>query len=283
VPADSVVSTRAPGALAFRSPAHATAFRIFRALSETQGQRARGLARRAYRDKGYLKPGDSQDLVHLQDACGDPFVFLVESAAGETLATASVLFDVSLGLPCDDLFKPQVDALRMRGRRLAEIVRLAVGPNAPRLRFLLCRLFNVLYLGAHRVRGFTDLVIEVHPRHALYYRRSFGFRRVAGPLPCPRVGGAPAVLLRLDLDWAQEQIARQRLACPPGNIEPRGCLYPWALGPVDEAGVCERMGRTRGAGWLWSERASDGTECGDRARLHPASAVGPVQGRARQP
>ncbi len=276
-------SPGAPGVPTCLLPKHAMApsFRIFRALSETQRQRARGLTHQAYRDKGYLKPGESHDLLYPQDACGDSFVFLVESRAEETVATASVFFDASLGLPCDDPFKIQSNGLRRQGRRLAEIVRLAVRPNAPEPRLLLCRLFNLLYLGAQRVKGYTDLVIEVHPRHALYYCKSFGFQRVAGPLPCPRVGGSPGVLLRLDLDWTQTQIDRQRLVGPPANREPRRCLYPWALGADDESGVCERMESIRGTGWLWSESVSGGAVRRDRAGQWPASAVGQVQERER--
>ena len=53
-----------------------------------------------------------------------------------------------------------------------------------------------------------DFIIEVNPRHESFYLRRLCFARIAGERPCPRVGNAPAVLLRLDMHTQAEVIGR---------------------------------------------------------------------------
>ena len=48
----------------------------------------------------------------------------------------------------------------------------------------------------YAVARMTDIFIEVPPRHASFYQRVFGYRRVGVEKICPRVGAA-AVLLHL--------------------------------------------------------------------------------------
>ena len=65
---------------------------------------------------------------------------------------------------------------------------------------------QTLYDTLLRYRGFarydemfiTDILVEVNPRHATFYRKVFGFVVAGAETICPRVN-APAVLLRLDL------------------------------------------------------------------------------------
>jgi hypothetical protein len=59
-----------------------------------------------------------------------------------------------------------------------------------------------------RVGGCTDLVIEVNPRHVAYYRRLMKFEVLGPERECPRVQGAPAVLLRADLRMYEAEMRR---------------------------------------------------------------------------
>jgi hypothetical protein len=70
-------------------------------------------------------------------------------------------------------------------------------------------LIHISYIYAHNIHGYTDYVIEVNPRHVMFYKRMLGFRDFGGKRECTRVG-APAVLLRLELDYgrANPQIRR---------------------------------------------------------------------------
>ena len=73
------------------------------------------------------------------------------------------------------------------GRPLPQILKFA-------LPLVLGTLFHLAYIHGRLIRGATDLVIEVHPRHASFYRRMLGFRIIGAERICPRVD-APAVLM----------------------------------------------------------------------------------------
>jgi hypothetical protein len=71
-----------------------------------------------------------------------------------------------------------------------------------------------------------------------FYRAMLGFEVAGGERTCPRVD-APAVLLRLRLSYAQEQIARygghRELATSMRS------LYPLGFSPAEEDGIVGRL------------------------------------------
>lgn len=112
------------------------------------------------------------------------------------VATMTLRMDVGDGLLADTLYSDEINSIRSTGeRRVCEITRLAMDPvhgshNA------LSGMVEVLYVLARLTHRVTDFFIEVHPRHAGFYQRLLGYRRVGPERICPRVG-APAVLLHL--------------------------------------------------------------------------------------
>jgi hypothetical protein len=84
------------------------------------------------------------------------------------------------------------------------VTRLVIDTEA-RSAEVMATIFNVAFVLAKGLHARTDLVAEVHPRHAGFYQRTMGYR-VAGPVrTCERVN-APAVLMHLCLDFAEQQI-----------------------------------------------------------------------------
>lgn len=72
----------------------------------------------------------------------------------------------------------------------------------------------------------------------MFYKRMLGFRDFGGERPCTRVG-APAVLLRLELDYMGEQIRRWG-----GLMEAHGeerSFYPYFFPTWDEPGITARL------------------------------------------
>lgn len=116
---------------------------------------------------------------------------------GKLVATMTTSRDSSAGLLADSLYAEEMAKLRKSSRVICEVTRLAVDSdeNDPDL---LKSLFRSTYKYAKAVFGVTDVVIEVNPRHASYYRRTFGFSQVGALRTCPRVD-APAVLLHRSL------------------------------------------------------------------------------------
>ncbi|WP_342116955.1 N-acyl amino acid synthase FeeM domain-containing protein [Pseudoduganella sp. OTU4001] len=163
-------------------------------------------------------------------------ITLAADSQGETVGTMSLcLDDPAIGLPADENFGDILGELRAQGRRLCEPARLAIDRNVNMRVF--AALIHISYVYAHNLHGCTDYVIEVNPRHVMFYQRMLGFRELAPERHCNRVG-APAVLLRLDLDYMREQIARHG-----GRMEARGerSFYPFFFSPSDEAGITVRL------------------------------------------
>lgn len=165
-------------------------------------------------------------------------VTLVASDHQRALATITIGFDSPAGLMTDDLYRVEVDRLRATGARLCEFTKLAIDRDQ-QSRELLAMMFHIAYMYARRIYGSTDLLIEVNPRHVRFYQRMLGFVELGAERSCPRVGGAPAILLRLELEHARTQIMQFG-----GRKEAYGesrSLYPFFFAQGEEEGIVGRL------------------------------------------
>lgn len=205
-------------------------FKIRTANSSGERSSASILIKRMYATRGYNAPAlpafQQSNLVTLMATEGDM-----------TIGTLSVGFDSPYGLLADDLFRDEIDELRLCGRRVCEFTKLAMDQVVKSKR-VLAYLFHTAYIWAHRLRGYHDLLIEVNPRHVRYYEKMLGFT-VMGPERLNRRVNAPAVLLRLDLDHAHEQI--QQFGGKPQLAANERSLYPYFFSIQQEAGIVGRM------------------------------------------
>ncbi|MFN3984441.1 MAG: N-acyl amino acid synthase FeeM domain-containing protein [Rhodocyclaceae bacterium] len=132
------------------------------------------------------------------------------------VGTLIIGLDGEDGLLADTLYGAQLNTVRQQGGRICELTRFAIDPSA-NSSALMSAIFSLGFLVGRLMHDMTDAVIEVHPRHAAYYGRRFGYR-IAGPEHiCPRVG-APAVLMHVSLLEAEAQIRQdggRRYACSP--------------------------------------------------------------------
>ncbi|MCK6472081.1 MAG: hypothetical protein L6R28_10075 [Planctomycetes bacterium] len=195
------------------------------------------LAYDLYRAKGYVGELAEGRLVAPWDRAPDTLTLLAGDDHGDAVATVSLVFDAANGLPCDAVFGDVLAELRAKNRRIVEVTRLAIGEAHLCSRQLLVRLFNWIYIHARRVRRCDDFVIEVNPRHVSYYRRLLGFEVLGEARPCPRVLGAPAVLLRLDLAYPEGEVQR---VGGTGAAAGERSLYPYFLTDAAELSV-ERL------------------------------------------
>ena len=117
----------------------------------------------------------------------------------EVVSTVTLVKDGRLGLPMDAMFQDEVDALRSDGRAVAEVACLADAVSDPR-RFLdTFTQMTRLMAQFSRYEGVQNLLISVHPRHAKFYARYFGFRPISNRVAeCPHVKDRPAIALNLD-------------------------------------------------------------------------------------
>jgi len=161
---------------------------------------------------------------------------LVTDNAGHIVGTMTLCFDTEVGLPADENFKDKLDQLRAHGCRLCEPSRLAIDTHVPKRVF--ASMIHISYIYAHNIHGFSDYIIEVNPRHAMFYKKMLGFQDFGEERMCTRVN-APAVLLRLRLEQMKVQIDRFG-----GMMEKHGrekSFYPYFFSSNDEPGITDRL------------------------------------------
>lgn len=169
---------------------------------------------------------------------GQPNRITLVAVANElSIGTLTLGFDSTIGLLVDDLYKPETDTLRSTGRKVCEFTKLAVDERI-RSKRVLASLFHIAYVYAHNIHKCQDIVIEINPRHVRFYERMLGFQRLGAEKMCQRVN-APAILLRLDLDFAHQQITKfgGQMECA---LEEKS-LYPFFFSQLDEDGITKRL------------------------------------------
>lgn len=213
------------------------------------------LVTRMYRSRGYLIPAsgfEPADCIRR--------VTLEACQKHRTVGTLTVNLDGHEGLYAEQLYREEIRALRRAGSRLCEFTRLALDAEDCGREALAC-LFHLGFIFAHRIHHATDLLIEVNPRHALFYRRKLGFVQVGAEKICPRVN-APAVLLHKRLRVFAEELMRWGgLRIPQNKTFYALCLPPW-----EENDLVREIERTLAA----SRNACNPAPSRERATASPA-------------
>lgn len=203
-------------------------FKVRLANTEDRRKSASLLIQKMYSWRGY----DSPDLK------GDPYkITLAAFQNDKVIGTLTLGLDSPAGLVVDQLYKAEADKLRAEGRSLCDVTKLAVDQDI-KSKSVLGALFHLSVIYGRNIHHATDFLIEVNPRHALFYQRMIGFVPWGEERMCPRVN-APAVLLKLDLEYADEQV---RLYGGLG-AEAHGVksIYPYWFSKEDELGITERL------------------------------------------
>jgi hypothetical protein len=205
------------------------AFKIRLANSAGLREKAGLLIKKMYEWRGYDVDSPMKEEPHV--------INLVAETDGHAVATMTLRFDrPERKLPADENFAAELDALRAEGRRLCEPSKLAIDDNAPKRVF--AALIHISYMYTNNIYEYSDYIIEVNPRHVMFYRRMLGFKPLGAERMCDRVN-APAVLLRLELSYMKEQI--QQFG---GLYEKHGknkTYYPYMFPPKDEPGITGRL------------------------------------------
>lgn len=181
------------------------------------------LIKSIYASRGYL----AKKATTFTD---NPYQITLEATRKQQLlGTLTLTVDSNQGLLSDTLYKQDIDAFRVKERKVCEISKLAFGRNSSSKR-ILAELFHVAYIYASFLHEATDAVIEVNPRHASFYKRMLGFRQINEQRICPRVN-APAVLLHLEC----EKVNKQRLFATRSDKCNDKSIYPYFLSRCEEA------------------------------------------------
>jgi len=186
------------------------------------------LVERRYAGRGYTIPSQPQE---------PQLTTFIAYDEGQLVGTVSVRLDSESGLSADDLYRSEIDALRAAGARICEFTRLAVDKTAAS-KPVLAGLFHTAYLYASVLRGCTHAVIEVNPRHVVFYGRALRFDPIGDERMNRRVD-APAVLLCAPFATIAEGLAN--FAGRPDAPGAGRSLFLYGFPPEDEPGVLKRL------------------------------------------
>ncbi len=205
-------------------------FKIRLASSDERVRQASFLVRKRYTEAGYIAAGGRPQ--------GCPAEITLLSYLNEVVVgTLTVGLDVGQGLYADDLYKAEIDRLRAEGRKVAEFTKLAVDTKRASKQ-VLASLFHIAYIHLRRIWRYTDMVIEVNPDHADFYRRLLGFIDLGPERLCSR-GNAPAVLLWLEAGkvdrWIDTYGGRPELA------KQVRLLYPYFFSPNKDREIARSL------------------------------------------
>ena len=215
----SALQDRACGMPAFSAADDLAGYRLLVADSRVTRERVWRLAHRAYCQRGHFSPDQDGGVYTLpHDTDSETLTLLVEDQTGADVATVTLVFDSPRGLPCECIYKSELNVLRSENRRIVEVARLAFCTRQSLPKMLLVRLFNIIYIYARLIKGYTDFVVEVVPHHSGFYKRLLKFEP-CGPNRKWALGQNSVVtLLRLDLELARQEIERFRFEPCNSNL-----------------------------------------------------------------
>lgn len=203
-------------------------FKIRLAHSNERVRSASMLVQRRYASQGYQASGFEKDPERIT---------LMAFQDDQVIGTLTLGLDSSNGLLVEDLYKAEIQGLRKEGRKVSELTKLAVDQLRGSKR-VLASLFHIAYIYGRIMQRYTDVVIEVNPKHVPFYKCLLGFKEFGSERLCQRVN-APAVLLRLELEYVDQQI--ELLGGTSENLSDERSLYPYFFSKIDEAGITNRL------------------------------------------
>jgi hypothetical protein len=204
------------------------AFKIRVARRPIARRDARTLIQRKYAGRGYAIPLIAQRPRVLTFIAYDE---------GRIVGTVGLGSDSPGGLAADELYHAEIDRLRADGCRVCEFTRLAVDRTAAS-KSVLAGLFHTAYLYASKICGYTHAVIEVNPRHVVFYGKELNFDPIGPERMNSRVN-APAVLLCASFATIAAGLAKYAGTHPAHGT--KRTLFHYGFTPREEEGVLKRL------------------------------------------
>lgn len=166
----------------------------------------------AYREAKLID--DNPWGIHLVPHALMPSTSVIIASRGEqVMSTLTIMHDSPHGLALDAAYPNELDSLRGQGHKLMEVGLFADRhlPIAVATKAIVEMMRYVFYISCYTL---SDIVIGVHPRHAPFYLRNFGFRPFTEVATHPTVRHNAVVGL---LGETQRQLGSQSV--PPSLVD----------------------------------------------------------------
>lgn len=161
------------------------------------------LVKDVYVAQGYIDPEVEKNPIRmLKHHLNSGSAVFIGKTKSQIAFTVSLFPDSSIGIPMDELFKKDLDVLRNKGRRIAEVGCLATHPDhRSGNQNILIHGNKIMLKYAMEELMIDDLVIIVHPKHVPIYKEVLLFEElVPGEVRSySKVNHNPAVALTINL------------------------------------------------------------------------------------
>lgn len=178
-------------------------------IAETRDELAQSFALvyKEYLASGYIKsPHPSEMHLNIYNFLPATCIYIFRSYL-TVISTLTQIFDSEqFGLPMDDLYRPELDALRAQNRKITELSALAT-PKETRWCNLMVFLSKTMFEYS-RLTKVHDICIMVNPKHVNFYKTMFLFDDFGSERFYEGVG-APAVALRIDMDTIEGKLSEK--------------------------------------------------------------------------
>lgn len=188
--------------LAMRGAAPIASFAVDLAHSRRDRQRALELRRDVYRRKGLLGADSVKPRV-LPHAFAPGSAMFVAKKDDAVVGTITFYLDSAIGLPMDEVHREEVDAMRGRFARVAEVGGLAVLEEW-RCAGVAMMLYEATFRWAVAAKA-ECIVACVNPSSRRVYSKLLLFDVLGGCKQHPRFLGAPSIPIGLDLTTFQRR------------------------------------------------------------------------------
>lgn len=199
------------------------------------------LGYQVYLEKNYIKENQNQWLIQNYDLLPQTTILIVQDKNKNIAGSLTLVFDGDGKLPIEKIYSEEFNHLKTNSVKAIEISRLVIANEYRNEKEVLQLLINYLMIYAYHVKNYNSLVIQVNPRHKIYYKALLGFEEIGGEKECPAVQNAPAVLLHLPLTHYQSEVLR--FAKNHESIKKERSLYPYFLKPEQEKLVAHYLQR----------------------------------------
>jgi len=159
-----------------------------------------------YLKKGFINECSQEWLVRNYDIDPETIILVVKDKQNRIVGSVTLVFDLASKLPAEKIFSRDLSLLRQSGETIVEISRLVIDPQYRNSKEILVLLFNYLYIYSYKVKKYTSLIIEVNPRHKVFYQEIFHFNQIGIERACPSVQNSPATLMHLSLQKSRKTL-----------------------------------------------------------------------------
>lgn len=177
---------------------------IARAVTVENLSEAFRLVHDVFVQEHYIRPQESGMRIRAYEALPSTATFVALLRDQVVGVQSLVLDDTELGVPSDESFRQELDAIRGPGRRLCEATNEAVVEACRRspvpTELMRCMFAQALASGCH------ELITTVSPGHAKFYVL-LGFEQISPVRSYSRELNDPVVVLRMPLDRMRERVA----------------------------------------------------------------------------